>query len=129
MIQDTPVKRIENYLHYYLGCDVMVPDEKEACKLVAVNDQSGYIDSGCDYPLAEIKPLLRPLFEITEEEAAMAFKSASPRGKVEGRQVIKYYSNVSFLEPPEFHYLLSRGFDLFGLIDAGLAIDKTLTNK
>lgn len=30
--------------------------------------------------------------------------------------------------PNAFHYLLSKGFDLFGLIDAGLAIDiKTLT--
>jgi hypothetical protein len=37
--------------------------------------------------------------------------------------------NFSAMNAEDFKFLLSKGFDLFGLIDAGLAIDaKTLTN-
>jgi hypothetical protein len=33
------------------------------------------------------------------------------------------------LNAAQFHYLLSKGFDLFGLIPAGLAIDATTVNQ
>lgn len=41
---------------------------------------------------------------------------------------VMFSTNGQFLNIPVFdvtRYLLSKGFDLFGLIDAGLAIDKT----
>ena len=61
-----------------------------------------------------VKPLLRPLDDMTEEE----------RGEVccaEG--LPPFDDNVTAALRTK--YLLSKHFDLFGLIEAGLAIDKT----
>ncbi len=72
-----------------------------------------------------IKPILRPLSSMTEEEGMEIFEdwnSDSPNS----RDVIKNNDplELTFL-PSEFQKLLSKGFDLFGLCEEGLAIDKT----
>lgn len=36
----------------------------------------------------------------------------------------KSFINVQYLSPADFMYLLLRHFDVFGLIESGLAIDK-----
>lgn len=43
------------------------------------------------------------------------------KNKVREGLQLKHYT----FSPEAFRYLLSKGFDLFGLIDAGLALDKT----
>ena len=76
-----------------------------------------------------VKPHLRRLDSITEEEAqdiyALYFKKTFPanypifaKAWFENR----FISNFEF-PPAVFVYVLSKGFDLFGLIDAGEAID------
>jgi hypothetical protein len=73
------------------------------------------------------KPILRPLSDITEEEkieCVLLFDDQFILG-----QDGKYAWRATFF-PSMFKYLLSKYFDLFGLIEAGLAIDyKTLKEK
>ena len=73
----------------------------------------------------DAKLLLRPLSDITEEELqALGYRS---KGDFEGLYLA---ANGEFIfTTKEFAYLLSRGFDLFGFIESGKAIDKTTWNK
>lgn len=66
-----------------------------------------------------IKLILRSLSDMTEEE--LHFINMS---KLELNHAISQKTNASFYTT-EFIYFLSKGFDLFNLIEEGLAIDKT----
>jgi len=126
--------KTQDYLHLYLGCDVMVESLalsndntpgnsqiKGPFKLVAVGimEQTvhvkldGYTVTASDI----IKPILRPLSDITEEEATEC-------GWM-GLFTLEHFAEKKLYKPTSFHYLLKRGFDLLELIEAGLAIDKT----
>lgn len=64
-----------------------------------------------------IKPVLRPLSDMTEEEGATLSLIES---SVESEGVKQLE-----VEASKIVYLLSCGFDLLGFIESGLAIDKT----
>lgn len=81
-----------------------------------------------------IEPHLRRLESITEDEARELFEISNgykpDKNKFVScldwwnmRNVIDDYSNkeIEIGNPAAWLYLLSKGFDLFGLIDAGLA--------
>lgn len=90
------------------------------------------------YKYSEAKPILRPLSDMTEEEAEWCAKelfcdkNEEPDAFATNRARIAIMDNfgtpliaswrISFLVS---RYLLSKHFDLFGWIPAGLAIDKT----
>jgi len=103
----------EDYINLTLG------ETKLRSMDVNSDDWNVYNDN---YSLERIKPILRPLSDITEREIY-------EYGEIEQACPI----NHSFLiyqcrvEAEQTKYLLSKHFDLFGLIDAGLAIDKSLT--
>lgn len=168
-------KEIKDYLHLYLGCEcvtddgrtgwfagfdicekdysivmitVRFPGEEEDWSVLNDNDE-------CD----RIKLVLRPLSDMTEEEAAhigqlVYGKPDSVKWRIEHKNgYLKIYrkhyqkaitidyasADLDFYDGDEldtslrqieiFQYLLSKSFDLFGLIDAGLAIDKTTQQK
>lgn len=146
-------KKIQDFLHLYIGCEAILTTNHwftpEGDKKVII---TGYF--GGEYPYAfytrgdnvsgndqvkYFKPLLRPLSSMTEEEMLEYARIERPEtSKVElkGEKVWSFYDDgESFYKwiahslmkpiPDQFRYLLSRGFDLFGLIDAGIAIDKT----
>jgi len=94
--------------------------------------------------IGHVKPILRRLESLTEGEARELYGVLHPSGwqwqiKEEFRtSVIEDYwhlsdSGVQSLmmrhtgHPPIWLKLLSLGFDLFGLIDAGLAIDASIS--
>ena len=62
-----------------------------------------------------IKPILRPLSDMTEDENENAQKIVDAGG----------WGYEAAIAAELTVYLLSIGIDLFGWIDAGLAIDKT----
>lgn len=66
----------------------------------------------------EITPILRPLSDMTEDEKNEVLRICEKDRR--------FKSSVNY-EAIRTRYLLSRHFDLFGWIDAGLAIDKTKT--
>jgi hypothetical protein len=94
----------------------------------------------------EIKPILRPLIDMTEEEAKeLGTMLLIPNGSKYSRahknnqdQWVVRYGNVAgefwiitgeIFNQHQTIYLLSKHFDPFGLIEAGLAIDKTKLNS
>lgn len=142
-------QKIEDYLHLYLGCDVT--DGEHVMKLLSVGIY-GYTAANDEVKsqgmFHRVKPILRPLSSMTEEEKTTIGKMA---GWYEGGVIfnehhfeIKHdtFKEMAFdsltranehdadrLGPKAYFemmpYLLSRSFDLFGLIEAGLAISST----
>ncbi len=130
-------KELKDYLHLYLGCEAQFKYtmrendfELRIGKIIALY-KNGIVDA-CDlrtnhngivyhnYKQDIIKPILRPLSDMTEDErnqfeSSKVFVKATPVHQVGNMQ----------WTPETFKYLLSIGIDLFGLINDGLAIDKT----
>lgn len=104
------MKTIYNYLHLYIPFEFewiedAVPFHKGERGVINAEDLK-YWD---EYK----KPLLRPVSDMTEEEAIEIF-----------RLPVKA-DEVFFQTGEEFRIMLYKGFDLFGLIESGMAIDKT----
>lgn len=165
------MKELKDYLHLYLGCDLWIEEPGETAfksKFEGIDATGRPIAKEYEHQILwkfnEIKPILRPLSDMTDVEIIKVAKIADclPIGWYDnngyweinrtdhpniGIEVCcngKYAIRVTFKKPalyfvdyeksgvfylPEtieiFRYLLSKHFDLFGLIDAGLAIDKT----
>jgi len=116
-------KNIKDYLHLYWGasCFANIPGLKT--KEIFIIDAILISRKGLEY-FTNIQPILRPLSDITKDEA-----EERAWGSAHGFSNYCKYSSPQG-EPPRFYaddfqWLLSKHFDLFGLIEAGLAIDKT----
>jgi thiol-disulfide isomerase/thioredoxin len=138
-------KSAQNFLHLYIGCDCQllyrdgmaekadefaptlthyVQDNFDKAKVVKMDAHTVAFFSP-DF----IKPILRPLSDMTEEEFkdVAHLKYTLPEDEIQ--QIVKE-RRIDLLETSStvFVYLLSKHFDLFRLIEAGLAIDKTKMN-
>lgn len=138
---------IKDYLPYYIGQKMIRASHWEP-----QNDT--YILTGRN--LAEAiefgdLPLLRRLEHMTEEEVKamigwekmnvlytdLRYKKLADCINIEynidtgDEGCYPQFHSISFLNPTpqQFHYLLKQGFDIFGLIDASLAIDSKSINK
>lgn len=130
---------LKDYLHFYLGCEIQFPD-KSVSKLSAVcNTHNGMWISAIDYslpldggwwhPVSAIKPILRPLSDMTEEEAKECyFLIHNCKATDSPFDTLQYI--ISALEDETsskvWLWAIKKGFDVFGLIEAGLAINKTI---
>lgn len=133
------MKQLKDYLHFYLGCKFLYKiDPHEWSKPMELTTAQLELSHRLkDDPECHYKLLLRPLSSMTEEEAkeyAGLFFVDCDLSLVKFYNLghciaIRYYDAFLHLpsqyEPKQFQYLLSKGFDLFGLIDEGLAIDVT----
>ncbi len=107
---------LKNYLHLYLGCNTTMG------KLVGVKQNSCFtqlltgeiIETGFTDKVFPVKPILRRMREMTEEESIELIKRGLSIGRPKG------YS----FSPDALSFLLSNQIDLFGLIDKGLAISE-----
>ena len=125
-------KNIKDYLHLYLGCECMIGDLnwKPETNLHGLApgfdpDYGKPIRTKIDAHILDVFPhqttlILRPLSDMTDEEqeeieATKAFQRATAVHRV----------GVLVWTAESFRLLFSKGFDVFGLIEAGLAIDKT----
>lgn len=98
---------IKDYLHLYLGCEAMHGKQKVVVCGLNINSYCIQNIINVDtFRIEDIKPILRPLSDMTDKES-------------------KHHANILKGDTESIRYLLSKGFDLFGLIQAGLAIDKT----
>lgn len=121
------MKNIEDYLHLYLGCDLLIEDQL-VVQLVGFeqNGRSFYPvirnkknwDKAVVNDLSLIQLSLRPLSDMTDEEK---YKLQNMVGALE----YHHFKNDGICSPIAFRFLLSKHFDLFNLIPEGLAIDKT----
>lgn len=153
------VKDIKEVIHLYLGCECefyhegfnFIPTVGKLKELYidgsGNNISSVYVGNRSinEKYFNYIKPILRSLDDITEEEciwiANLAFtEEVTPLDRAAiGKEFIQYTFlgkglNHKMIESVEeigiehsfelTRYLLSKHFDLFGLIESGLAIDK-----
>lgn len=118
------MKQLKEYLHLYLGCEIMngIDDKIRVLK-------SSNLDTYIYTKVGNPKILLRPLSDMTEEEKEQIGFSAFEilRKNEFGDKVLPARNISAMWAAKQTAYLLSRHFDLFGLIESGLAIDKTLT--
>src|SRR5688572_910316 len=131
------MKDIKDYLHLYLGCDV----KHEALKNIRPLTPAWYGALQKENILYLLKPILRPLSDMTEEEAiglAKIQKYDIPEDDGVREELINIYTyddeelTLGNYLPVKYYldgllYLLKQSFDLFNLIPEGLAIDKTKT--
>lgn len=130
-------KYLSEYIGFYLGQQVLTPSRKSSTEGKKMGYKNGELceysiksklcevkfdeDSlPIDFDVDEIKLLLIPLKDMNDDDMKFI--------EIEDREfMLKNFEigNVLNFTAEQFRYLLNRGFDLFGLIEAGLAIDKT----
>jgi hypothetical protein len=133
-------KNIKDYLHLYLGCEVLWEDESGNTGGTEILD--GHLIESSKVLKIIIKPILRPLSDITKEEVAdlMGVDGFIKRGNwsepffqceyedLSNDQRFKHLY-ITQMSPTQTVFLIKSRFDLFNLIPEELAIDKTKTNK
>lgn len=116
--------KIQDYLHLYFGCPCIfrygpTGEWKDGfIKEVALQR----VRHGAPY---EVKPILRPLRHMTDEELQTCGNMVYDFSDDPELNNHKWRDFEIGLAAEQFHWLLSKHFDLFGLIAAGLAIDAT----
>jgi len=134
-------KNIKYYLNFYFGCECEISDLTK--RMVLEGWEEGRTKIG-GYLLdcmndCTIKPILRKLCSMTEEERLeldgiyaraviiddYPFKTKLSNGDWEiSKSTRSRLFMDSIVSANMTQHLLSKGFDLFGLIESGLAIDK-----
>lgn len=136
-------------LALYLGCQVKGTEGTMIYKLTGVTNDGGVLlqdSSGFSCDLGtDFKPILRPLSSMTEEEVKeylrmkynavkeltveknengfwFTFGLAMPDLMSGNRKFIFEKQIADDAYPEQFVWLLSKGFDLFGLIEKGEAV-------
>jgi hypothetical protein len=116
-------EKIEDYLHLYLGCEIMYYDQgfnypPKAGKLTVIANKGKF---GTTYEYWENKGII---FH-TQQPAFLkpVFRTLSDMSEEEKNESHKFNVCDQFELAEWFRYLLSRHFDLFNLIPEGLAID------
>lgn len=161
-------KKIEDYLHLYLGCEIennngvyrgTLIGFRQPCEAIVAIDyfnkqhrKPENKEHGEHFFLAKaMRPILRPLSDMTDEEKTeiakmwtwfqdrtvlneehfeyihdsnkkMVLEAFTTANEDDGARM----SPSAYFQA--FPYLLKQGFDLFNLIESGLAIDKTKLN-
>ena len=133
------MKEIKDYLPFYLGCQAKVIFARneaapEIGELIEVGKNMAFVENDkheyYECMPYEVKPILRPLCDMTGEELIQYGKIEVPEMNVRfDLKGIREVAMHAYYEPETFRWLLSKSFDLFGLIEAGLAIDKTKINN
>lgn len=110
------LKHLAPYLPYNLTC--LLTEFNDDCFVIGASEDYVYTDSSFDeLYYTEIKPILRPIEDLYSSKTDFGIK------------IVQYYNfktNVQ-LDCRNFPYhvmekLLKNHFDVFGLIDKGLAI-------
>ena len=122
------MKKIEDYIHFYLGCPCQylmlgrgivseVSIDSKYGILVSVKLDGSIKHIQC--PLSYIKLIVRPFSDMTEEEKSEAHELYFTGAY----ETLLPYFGIAHYELTR--WLLSKHFDLFGLIEDGLAINST----
>lgn len=125
---------LKNYLHLYLGAEVYIFPAETLSNGWYAEKKKGFQDGWGFYELTIPKYnqtleagyllALRPLSDIKDHEhieSSVAYTDAFGKVAEDKSEWVKEWHG----EFARTLYLLSKHFDLFGLIENGLAIDKT----
>lgn len=132
-------KSIKDYLHLYLGCGCAVTgvseNDNETFKLTGISYDDtqktwwAYFEN-TEFGYAKVEDVwlhLRPLPSMTEEELQECGNLVYDFSDDDsGMDLNNHRPDVFLLTTSEqFHWLIQRHFDVFGLIESNLAIDKS----
>ena len=142
------MKELKNYIHLYIGCKCTYPDTDPEAPWIVATLTGCTIADGVETTYLEVqktshgqthgdylswksnghhnsdalhlKLILRPLSDLTSKEQDELWHADEPLG------VISMYNGDNnrkiVLAPERMAYLLSKGFDLFGLRESGLCV-------
>jgi hypothetical protein len=117
-------KEIKDYLHLYIGCRVRYTGMAND-RILTATWLGSLIKTNA---WQNIKPILRPLPTMTKKEAKKNGFWSTIHNMIVG--VNERHVRYNLYSAKQIIWLLSEGFDIFGLIESGLAIDKNeLNNK
>lgn len=122
--------KFKDVAHLYLGCDCLIDNQIRKLDTVAhaIGSYEVYCSfCGMGYECSDIKPILRPLNDMTVEEE-LEYRDVCNKAYEFAKY--KVGDNIGWSDPRvsgaiETQWLLSNHFDIFGLIESGEAIDKT----
>jgi len=119
-------KELKDYLHLYLGCEVIINNalyENRIDTLAYMNSLGDCGGNMYEWLVKECQPILRPLSDLTDEERnnAVLPMNYGIYALPDGEEKLRQSAEIT-------KYLLSKHFDLFKLIEEGLAADKTKLN-
>lgn len=122
------MKEIKDYLHLYLGCQVLIVSNGITNKLVVSSKNHNQEISLAVACGLNVKPILRPLSSMTGEEfnefKVLCDNDFSKMVVIESVSKDGDFTRLCHQATSQA-YMLSKHFDLFGLIELGLAIDAT----
>lgn len=118
--------QLKDVLHFYLGCKCIVKlyDTEYRGIFLGLNYPFLYIQVASDkaptkhrIDKIDFKPILRPLSDMTDIE----------KDEFSEHQIDNFGEDFhnEMYDISQFLFLLKQGFDIFGLISSGQAIDKT----
>ena len=126
------MKELKDYIHLYIGCELIGKLHGKPTKGLLTGISGEYEaeiqffeEDGInvfEYPeyndFEKVKLILRPLSDMTEEEKLFVYNFDIWLGGMSVNESLPINAEITY-------FLLSKHFDIFGLIPAGLAIDKT----
>jgi hypothetical protein len=124
-------KNIKDYLHLYMGCPLIYEVWGQECeevhgvrskKITAKLHPEVYLNIIQGRFAWAYNIILRPLSDMTKVEVSELRNIWS-----DGYETGNNYTSI-IADAAQIKWLLSKHFDLFGLIPAGLAIDATKQN-
>lgn len=91
--------------------------------MLSLEEDDPKSEMSCSVNLTQVKPILRPLSDLTKEEFKLKLKEIKYRTDSNGIESIISDVKNSVAEYEVMVMLFKNHFDVFGLIDKGLAID------
>lgn len=136
---------IRDYLHLYLGCDYVTDNSQGNMNPSTLPSVLKYLDDFTGFKLilrrfenmtdAEIRDLIQyDKLKVMYKTVEYSFDGTSIRitytiEEDEGSTAQTYRIDRFAMNAHDFAWCLRKGFDLFGLIHVGLAIDKSTFNQ
>ena len=124
-------KKIGAYLGFYLGNQVQIKGISMRTHIIGVhtngNIQVAHSYGSQDYWRAhDLVLILKPLKELSQEDANfLGFQETSRHYEsLKLSEFVETFIQSKFMDPEEVVYLCKNGYDVFSLIEAGLAIPK-----
>ena len=111
--------RLSEYAHHYYGCEIWVdsshsPSHKTHLHGAYLGDLTG------------VTLMLRPLSSITGDEAVECYKFIHKLAPIDSKRDTKIYIEAALADDQSaevWRWAIAKRFDVFGLIEMGLAID------
>lgn len=117
------ITKFKTVAHLYLGCKIQTNEgigTFDELSLTGTNPITSHNLVRAYLNFTQVKPVLRRLETMTEEEME-AYHAIEDRANILGNPDREIQSRA--YSPVSLVYLLSRRFDLFGLIDSGEAVN------